>query len=213
MAAETNLRIANPTTAGQYFHLLRRQALLLESDPLPLIVMTPKSLLRNSLVNSSLNDLAEGGWQPVIDDERARQNPDAARRLLLCSGKVYVDLVSSEARKTREDIAIARVEQLYPFPLEEIKQVLQGYPKIEQVVWVQEEPENMGAWEFARPLLMRVLYTGGISLGYVARPRNSSPAEGSAAWHAINQTSLIEQAFSQETAQSHVVVQSEPVTD
>lgn len=213
MAADTNLRIANPTTAAQYFHLLRRQALLLESDPLPLIVMTPKSLLRNPMVSSSLNDLAEGRWQPIIDDERARQNPEAVTRLILCSGKVYLDLVNSDQRQTRDDLAIVRVEQLYPFPLEELKQALGAYPKVEQVMWVQEEPENMGAWEFARPLLMRVLFGRGISLGYVARPRNSSPAEGSAAWHAINQALLIERAFSPETAHSHGVAQAEAVTD
>jgi 2-oxoglutarate dehydrogenase E1 component len=213
MAAETNMRVANPTTAAQYFHLLRRQALLLKSDPLPLIVMTPKSLLRNSLVNSTLNHLAEGQWQPVIDDERARKNPDAVRRLMLCSGKVYIDLVTSEQRKTRDDIALVRVEQLYPFPLDELRQLLKDYPKAEEVLWVQEEPENMGAWEFARPLLISLLYGKGIPLAHVARPRNSSPAEGSAAWHANNQVALIEQAFSQQTAQSNVVVESEPVTE
>ena len=201
MAGETNMRVANPTTAAQYFHLLRRQALLLKSDPLPLIVMTPKSLLRNPLVNSSLNDLAEGRWQPIIDDERARQNPDAVRRLMLCSGKVYFDLITSEQYKSRDDIALVRVEQLYPFPLDELRQIFKDYAKIEEVVWVQEEPENMGAWEFARPLLISVLYGKGIPLGYVARPRNSSPAEGSAAWHAINQAALIEQAFGKQATQ------------
>jgi 2-oxoglutarate dehydrogenase E1 component len=213
MAADTNMRVANPTTAAQYFHLLRRQALLLKSDPLPLIVMTPKSLLRNPLVNSSLQDLAEGRWLPVIDDDHARENHDVVRRLLLCSGKVYVDLVNSEPRKTRNDIAIARVEQLYPFPVDDLQQILKTYANVEQVVWVQEEPENMGAWEFARPYLINLLYNKGIRLGHIARPRNSSPAEGSAAWHAIGQTTLIEQAFSQETDQNKVIVQSEPVTD
>jgi 2-oxoglutarate dehydrogenase E1 component len=213
MAAETNMRVANPTTAAQYFHLLRRQALLLRSDPLPLIVMTPKSLLRNSLVNSSLQDLAEGRWQSVMDDAVVHENREAVRRLLLCSGKVYVDLVNSEPRKTRNDIAIVRVEQLYPFPLDDLQALVNDYAKLEQVVWVQEEPENMGAWEFARPLLIQLANDHRVSLGCVARPRNSSPAEGSAAWHAIGQSALIEQAFSLETDRMHVIVQSEPVTD
>lgn len=213
MAADTNMRVANPTTAAQYFHLLRRQALLLKSDPLPLVVMTPKSLLRNSLVNSSLNELAEGRWQPVIDDDKTQEQRDAVRRLLLCSGKVYIDLITSEPRKTRDDIAVVRVEQLYPFPADELLKALRQYPHVEQVVWVQEEPENMGAWEFVRPHLINLLYNKGLRLGCVARPRNSSPAEGSAAWHAVGQNAIIEQAFSQETDKNRVIVQSEPVTD
>ncbi|MDL1901438.1 2-oxoglutarate dehydrogenase E1 component [Anaerolineae bacterium CFX9] len=195
MAAETNLRLANPTTAAQYFHLLRRQALLLESDPLPLIVLTPKSLLRNPLVASSLNELAKGRWMPVIDDPAVRDNPDRVRRVMLCSGKIYIDLVSAEQRAGREDIAIIRVEQLYPFPVDELRAALERYTKAEEIVWVQEEPENMGAWEFARPLLIGVIGVR-LPLRYLGRPRNSSPAEGSAAAHAANQAYLIEQAFS-----------------
>lgn len=197
MAAETNVRIANPTTAGQYFHLLRRQAMLLESDPLPLVVMTPKSLLRHPRSASSLRDLSEGRWQAVVDDSRARDNPDApdaVGRLILCSGKVYVDLVTSDHRDETHDIAIARVEQLYPFPADEIEAVLERYPQLGDVVWVQEEPENMGAWDFVRPRL-RTLIGDRCPLRYVGRPRSSSPAEGSASWHAVNQATLVKQAF------------------
>lgn len=200
MAAETNLRLANPTTAAQYFHLLRRQALLLQNDPLPLIVLTPKSLLRHPLVASSLNELAKGRWQPVIDDMMARAKPNAVRRVILCSGKIYVDLVTSEYRQKHEDIAIVRVEQLYPFPADEIRAAVEAYPKVDEVVWVQEEPENMGAWEFARPMLIGVVGTR-YALRYLGRPRNSSPAEGSAAAHALNQAWLIEQAFSKQIRQ------------
>lgn len=194
MAAETNMRIANPTTAAQYFHLLRRQALLLQSDPLPLIVLTPKSLLRSPHVLSSLNDLAEGRWQPVIDDPLPDRDPEQVRRIVLCSGKIYVDLISHEGRPARADLAIVRVEQVYPFPQDEIAAVLGRYPKVEEVVWMQEEPENMGAWEFARPLLIGLVGTR-YPLRYLGRPRNSSPAEGMAASHAANQAWLVAQAY------------------
>ncbi|MBC7812340.1 MAG: 2-oxoglutarate dehydrogenase E1 component [Burkholderiales bacterium] len=193
-AAETNLRIANCTTPAQYFHLLRRQALLLKSDPLPLIVLTPKSLLRHRLVVSSLRELAEGSWQPVIDDAAATERREQVTRLLLCSGKIYVDLISSEHRAANPSIAIVRVEQLYPFPSVDLAAVLERYPNVEQVIWTQEEPENMGAWEFARPLLEE-LNDGNWTLGYVGRARNSSPAEGSSSWHSVNQAALIEDAY------------------
>ncbi|PWB80705.1 MAG: 2-oxoglutarate dehydrogenase E1 component, partial [Candidatus Methylomirabilota bacterium] len=194
LAAEINLRIANCTTAAQYFHLLRRQAALLQTDPLPLIVLTPKSLLRNPLTNSSLRELSEGGWQPVIDDSQARCRPRAVRRLILCSGKVYTDLTASALRGARASIAIARIEQLYSFPAEELQAILFAYPGLEEVVWVQEEPENMGAWTYIQPHLHEMLQ-GRWPLRYIGRPPNSSPAEGSAAWHAANQTLLIDQAY------------------
>ncbi len=186
-AADTNLRVANATTAAQYFHLLRRQALLLESDPLPLVVMTPKSLLRHPLVSSSLNELADGHWQPVLDDADA--NPEGVRRIILCSGKIYVDLVSSKLRAA--DTALVRVEQLYLFPAEDVAAAVARYPNAAEIVWVQEEPENMGAWPFVRPLLAEFA----LPVRYVGRPRSSSPAEGSLAWHNINQAAIIEQAF------------------
>jgi 2-oxoglutarate dehydrogenase E1 component len=195
MAADTNMRVAYPTTAAQYFHLLRRQALTLKNDPLPLVVMTPKSLLRNPLVNSSLRDLAEGRWQPVIDDAAARAKPDSVRRLLLVSGKIAIDLISAEQRKERDDIAIVRVEQLYPFPADDLRKVLDGYPALSEVVWLQEEPENMGALDFVRPLLVRLIVNRA-PLRFVARPRSSSPSEGTAAYHALAQAQLIEKAFS-----------------
>jgi 2-oxoglutarate dehydrogenase E1 component len=194
LAAETNLRIANCTTAAQYFHLLRRQALLLKSDPLPLIVMTPKSLLRHPRAASSLRDLAEGRWQPVIDDAAARQRADQVRRLILCSGKVYVDLITSERHEAATAVAIARVEQLYRFPEQTLAEVMAAYPNLEEVVWLQEEPENMGAWEFMRPNLA-TLIDGRWPLRYLGRPRRASPAEGSLAWHQVNQNEIIERAY------------------
>lgn len=194
LAAETNLRIANPTTAAQYFHLLRRQALLLKSDPLPLIVLTPKSLLRHPKVSSPLTEFAEGRWHPVIDDPDAAERA-AVQRLLLCSGKLYVDLATDERRAARPDLAIVRVEQLYPFPQEDLRKVLRTYPNLLEVVWAQEEPENMGAWEFVRPYLISLMLERKLPLRYIGRPRNASPAEGSSAWHQRNQMALIEQAF------------------
>jgi 2-oxoglutarate dehydrogenase E1 component len=193
-AAEINMRIANCTTAAQYFHLLRRQAILLKTDPLPLIIMTPKSLLRHALTASSPRELAEGRWQPLIDDAQAQQTPDKVRRLILCSGKIYVDLVSSDHRKEKPASAIARVEQLYPLLPEAVMSVLEGYPKLEEVVWLQEEPRNMGAWRFMKPQLTRLI-NGRWPLRYISRPRWASPAEGSAAWHGVNQKALVERAF------------------
>ena len=193
-AADTNLRIANCTTAAQYFHLLRRQALLLATDPLPLVVLTPKSLLRHPLTASSPLELAEGRFLPLIDDAEARPQAAKVRRMVLCSGKVFVDLVSSEQRKAGMGVALVRVEQLYPFPLDELRAALDAYPKLREVCWVQEEPENMGAWEFVRPLLEQAI-DGRWPLRYIGRVRNSSPSEGSAAWHAANQRAIVAQAF------------------
>jgi 2-oxoglutarate dehydrogenase E1 component len=194
LAAETNLRIVNCTTAAQYFHLLRRQAHLLKVDPLPLIVMTPKSLLRHPAVASSLRELAEGVWQPILDDAAARERAEQVRRLVWCSGKVYFELSGSPLRAQHPEVAVARVEQLYPFRPDDYQVILSGYRNLAEVVWLQEEPENMGAWEFLRPNL-ETLIAGRWPLRYVGRTRNASPAEGSSAKHALNQAVLIEQAF------------------
>lgn len=194
LTGETNMRIANCTTAAQFFHLLRRQALLLESDPLPLIVMTPKSLLRHPRVACSLRDLTVGGWQPVIDDDRARENSDTIKRIFLCSGKVYIDLVTSDYRDNHAEAAIIRLEQLYPFPEQDLVPVLEAYSQAEEIVWVQEEPANMGAWQFIYPRL-NAISNGRWQVRYVGRAASSSPAEGSSAWHAENQARLIAQAF------------------
>ena len=194
-AADTNIRIANCTTAAQYFHLLRRQALLLNTDPLPLIVMSPKSLLRHPFTASAPEEFANGSFQSVIDDP-ATAGAQAAkvRRLALCSGKVAVDLLTSERRKDNPNVAVVRVEQLYPFPADAIGDVIAKYPKLREVCWVQEEPENMGAWEFARPLL-ESLVDGRHPLRYIGRSRNSSPSEGSSTWHAANQRAIVDQVF------------------
>ncbi len=195
LAAKTNIRIAYPTTAAQYFHLLRRQAALLQTDPLPLIVMTPKSLLRHPLSASTLTELAEQSWRAVIDDPNSSDdNAASVRRLVLCSGKVYVDLVAVQQEQPDFAVAVARVEQLYSFPAAEIEAVLTRYPNLEEVVWLQEEPANMGAWEFMRWRLDELI-NGRWPLRYIGRPRRASPAEGSGAWHRRNQKAITEHAF------------------
>jgi 2-oxoglutarate dehydrogenase E1 component len=193
LAAAGNIRLVNCTTAAQYFHLLRLQATLLKTDPLPLVVFTPKSLLRHPLVASSLGELADGGFERVIDDPRV-DTPAQVRRLILCTGKVYVDLVGSELGKENRAVAVCRVEQLYPVPEQDLRLVFDRYPHLEEVVWVQEEPRNMGAWPFMRLRLTRLI-DGRWPLSYVGRPRSSSPAEGSSAWHALNQEAIIKQAL------------------
>jgi 2-oxoglutarate dehydrogenase E1 component len=207
------MRIANCTTAAQYFHLLRRQALLVATDPLPLVVMTPKSLLRHPFTASSPAELAEGSFSSVIDDPstssgspRAESRGDDAasaqaakvRRVALCSGKIAVDLLTSERRQDNPNIAVVRVEQLYPFPEDAIRKALDRYSSVREVCWVQEEPENMGAWEFVRPLLESIV-DGRHPLRYIGRSRNSSPSEGSSSWHAANQRAIVDQVFEAKT--------------
>jgi 2-oxoglutarate dehydrogenase E1 component len=193
LAADINIRVANCTTAAQFFHLLRRQAALLLIDPLPLIVLTPKSLLRHPMVASTPRELAEGRFHMVIQDQEAERRAPDVTRVLLCSGKVYVDLMSSEHRASRPDVAVCRVEQLYPPPMRDLRALIAAYSNAVEVVWVQEEPENMGAWDFIRPHLVEV--AGGLTVRRVARPRSASPAEGSATRHGMNQQALVNQAF------------------
>jgi len=200
-AADINLRLVNCTTSAQYFHVLRRQAALLGRDPLPLILLTPKSLLRHPAVASTPAELEEGRFRSVIDDADARGRAKNISRLVLCSGKVFVDLATSEQRPSADQVAICRVEQLYPFPRTAVREVLDGYPALRDVVWLQEEPENMGAWEFVRPLLEEMVGDR-FPLRYIGRARSASPSEGSAAWHQLNQKVLIEQAFDLDVAAS-----------
>jgi 2-oxoglutarate dehydrogenase E1 component len=193
LAADINIRVANCTTAAQFFHLLRRQAALLLVDPLPLIVLTPKSLLRHPQVPSTPRELAEGRFLTVIRDADAEARAREIRHVLLCSGKVYIDLIAAEQRASRPDIAIIRVEQLYPVPTRELRAAVEAFPGAEEIVWVQEEPENMGAWEFIRPSLTAI--AGDRPVRRVARPRSASPAEGSASGHAVNQQALVDRAY------------------
>lgn len=193
LAAENNMRIVNCTTAAQYFHLLRRQAALLQTDPLPLVVFTPKSLLRHPATASSPRQLAEGKFELVLDDADASSRRNDIRRIVVCSGKIFIDLKTNEP-PGELDTAVVRVEQLYPFPEAELHAALDQYPNIREVTWLQEEPENMGALEFVWPRLQS-LTEGRWELTRVSRPRNASPAEGSLALHTVNQSALVERVL------------------
>jgi 2-oxoglutarate dehydrogenase E1 component len=192
MGADINIRIAIPSTAAQYFHLLRRQAALLRMDPLPLVVLSPKSLLRHPMIASSMNELAGGRWKSLMHDNVANQDPGKVKRLVMCCGKMYYDMVAGDSFAARTELSIVRIEQMFPFPKNDIDELLGRYPNLEEVFWVQEEPRNMGAWTFLRP---RIKYSieGRWPLYYIGRPRQSSPAEGSSALHQINQKNIVDQ--------------------
>jgi 2-oxoglutarate dehydrogenase E1 component len=192
LCAEGNIRVANPTTPAQYFHLLRRQAK--RTRQRPLVVMTPKSLLRHPQATSRLEDLTAGHFQAVLDDPLAQAHRDKVRRLVLCSGKIYYDLLAAAAGADRSRLALVRLEQLYSFPDQELRDLLAAYPGLSEVRWVQEEPENMGAWSFLQPRLSRLL-PDKVPLRYVGRPERASPAEGYPAAHAAEQKRIVEEAL------------------
>jgi 2-oxoglutarate dehydrogenase E1 component len=198
LAADDNLRIANATSAAQYFHLLRLQAAFLGGAPRPLVLMTPKSLLRSPLAASSLDNLSQGSFHPVLDDSRAAARRKAVRRLILCSGKVAIDLLAAvsagAADHTLEHAAIIRVEQLYPFPGQALRRAIERYPNAADVVWVQEEPQNMGAWTYIAPHL-RDLLPARMPLEYIGRPERAATAEGQADVHASEQARIIRAAL------------------
>jgi 2-oxoglutarate dehydrogenase E1 component len=187
LAAQENIRVANCSTSGQYFHLVRDQAL----DPVgrPLVVMTPKGLLRLKQASSTLEELADGSFRRVIDD------PAAARaevtRLVFCSGKIYYDIVGHEERAAARHVAVARLEQLYPFPVEAYTRVVESYPMLREVVWAQEEPQNMGAWRSIR----HRLESPGMPLRYVGRPWRASTAEGYPTAHLVEQDRIVRAAL------------------
>lgn len=194
--AEGNLLVANPTTSAQYFHLLRRQAKSLAADRRPLVVMTPKSLLRNPAASSTLDQLATGSFRAVLDDARV-ESPEAVTRLVLCSGKVAVDLESSPQREEAKDVAVARLELLAPFPVDDLTRVLARYPNLDEIVWAQEEPRNMGAWTYVAPRLRELLETRDrpLPLRYAGRPERASPAEGSLDRHGVEQARIVQTAL------------------
>jgi 2-oxoglutarate dehydrogenase E1 component len=191
LAAEGNMRVANLTTPAQYFHLLRRQALIAKQRPL--VIMTPKSLLRLGLATSRVEDLAEGTrFEPVLAEPGAVDG--AVRRLVLCTGKIYYDLAGHSERQGNEGVAIGRVELLYPFPEQSIKELMGRYPKLEEVVWVQEEPRNMGARAHMFPRLMQIMPER-IHFGFVGRPERASPGEGYPAAHITEQSRIVRTAL------------------
>ena len=199
LAAEGNIRVANVTTPAQYFHLLRRQAK--RSRQRPLILFTPKSLLRHPLATSRLEDLASGRFQAVIDDPFFAGKPERAKRLLMCTGKVYYDLLPEAEKLGDQRPAIVRLEQVYTFPWAELRQVLPRYGKANELIWVQEEPLNMGAWRYLEAKLRELVAEGhDMEIRYVGRPERASPAEGYPAAHAAEQGRIISEALGTGTA-------------
>src|SRR6266704_4129804 len=191
LGAEGNLRIANCTTPAQYFHLLRRQGR--HAELRPLVLFTPKSLLRLPQATSRLEELTTGAFRPVLDDPEGERRRGATR-LVLCSGKVYYDLLLSPLRAQAAHVAIGRVELLYPFPAVELAELIARYPTITEIVWVQEEPRNMGPQKFMQPQL-RELVSPEVRVRDVGRPERSSPAEGYPAVHQAEQARIVAAAF------------------
>jgi 2-oxoglutarate decarboxylase len=188
LGAEGNIRIANPTTAAQYFHLLRRQALI--RKPRPLIVFTPKGLLRLDRAASRIEDLTEGELHFILDDPKAAERREQIERLVLCTGKVYYDIDASERREKADNVAIARVEILYPFAREQLVELIARYPNLKEIAWVQEEPRNMGAWKVMSRRMPDVLPKG-VDLTYIGRPGRASPGEGYSGAHALEQERIV----------------------
>jgi 2-oxoglutarate dehydrogenase E1 component len=186
LAAEGNIRIANPTTPAQYFHLLRRQARIAKQRPL--VVLTPKSLLRLAQATSTLAELTEGRFEPVLAEPGV--DAEQVTRLILCSGKLYYELVGHRGRAESTAVAIGRVELLYPFPQAEILELIARYPKLRDVIWVQEEPRNMGARAHMSQRLRQIL-PAELEFGYIGRPERASPGEGYPIAHALEQDRII----------------------
>jgi 2-oxoglutarate dehydrogenase E1 component len=200
LCADQNMQVVYPTTPAQYFHLLRRQ--MHRTFRKPAVVMSPKSLLRHKLAVSPRRDFTDGSFATVLDDiargdapeAGVRVDPAQVTRVCLCSGKVYYALLAARREQAKERVALVRVEQLYPFPDRELSAVLAAYPQVRQVYWVQEEPENMGAWRFVEPRLRRLLGSG-ILLSYVGRRAAASPATGSYKVHQAEETDLVNRAL------------------
>ncbi|HEY9016322.1 MAG TPA: hypothetical protein VIM84_14810, partial [Gemmatimonadales bacterium] len=199
LAAEGNIRIVNCTTPAQYFHLLRRQAK--RSRQRPLVLFTPKSLLRHPQAVSRLEELTSGRFQAVIDDAQFARNPERVERLLMCTGKIYYDLLPEAEKLGDKRPAIIRLEQLYTFPWTELRQILPRYSRARELVWVQEEPLNMGAWRYLEAKLRELVAEGhDMNIRYVGRPERASPAEGYPAAHVAEQSRIIREALEEAPA-------------
>ncbi len=190
LAAEGNIRVADCTTPAQYFHLLRRQARIAKQRPL--VIMTPKSLLRLPQATSRIEDLAEGRFEPVLEEPGV--DPASVTRLVLCSGKIYYDLIGHSSGADRSRVAVGRVELLYPFPQAEILALCERYPRLDEVVWVQEEPRNMGARAHMSPRLLQILPEH-LHFGYIGRPERAASGEGYPIAHAEEQNRIVTTAL------------------
>jgi 2-oxoglutarate dehydrogenase E1 component len=190
LAAEGSIRVAAPTTPAQYFHLLRRQARIAKQRPL--VVMTPKSLLRLPQAVSRLDELSQGRFEPVLGEPGVE--PERVNRLILCSGKIYYELTGHQFRTEAKEVAIGRVELLYPFPQNEILALVERYPSLTEVVWVQEEPRNMGARAHMSARLRQIL-PDHLEFGYIGRPERAAPGEGYPVAHALEQDRIVQTAL------------------
>ncbi len=200
LCANNNMQVANPTSPAQMFHLLRRQ--IKRSFRKPLIVLTPKSLLRHPKVVSSVDEFVSGRFNLVLDDP-AVNDPSKINRLLLCSGKVYYDLVAHREKIGRDDVAVVRIEQLYPLPVRDLADILQRYANVHETVWVQEEPKNMGAYRFLKTTLWELL---DLELPYVGRDENASPAVASMKMHMQEQDKIMINAVGLPTSADETTV-------
>jgi 2-oxoglutarate decarboxylase len=196
LCAENNLQVCYPTTPAQYFHLLRRQ--VKQELMRPLIVITPKSLLRLPAATSTVDQLTNGGFLPVIDDVEVKQR-ESVRRIVLCSGKVFYDLNAARKKSGDERVAIIRLEQFYPFPEKRLREIFKSYTAATQLVWAQEEAKNMGGWTFVEPRLMNMLPSCQRPF-YVGRAASASPATGSYTIHELEQRRLVDQALTKDDA-------------
>jgi 2-oxoglutarate dehydrogenase E1 component len=192
LCAENNMQVVVPSTPAQMFHMIRRQ--MLRSLRKPLIVMTPKSLLRHELSVSPLSELTDGGFATVID-EIDEISPPQVQRVVFCSGKVYFDLLKARRTAAQKDVAIVRIEQLYPFPVQAYESVLRRYPQAREIVWCQEEPQNQGAWYAIRHRLEGSLQKDRQTLLYAGRHHAAAPATGISKIHETEQRALVDAAL------------------
>jgi 2-oxoglutarate dehydrogenase E1 component len=185
------MQVCYPTTPAQYFHLLRRQ--VKQEAVRPLIVMTPKSLLRLPAASSSIGELESGGFRPVIDDARITDRAKV-KRVVVCSGKVYYDLEAAREESDKGDVAVVRLEQFYPFPAAALKDIVASYANTREIVWTQEEPQNMGGWTFVQDRL-RDIAPKTMAVRYVGRTASASPATGSYAIHQLEQKQIVDDSL------------------
>ena len=192
LAADNNMQIVQPTSASQIFHVLRRQMVRMFRKPL--VIMTPKSLLRNKDATSPLSEFTKGEFKTVIPEQNSDIVDDKVKRLIACSGKVYYDLLKKREEKEVRDMAVIRVEQLYPFPHKAFAAEVRRYPNLTEVLWCQDEPQNQGAWFFVQHYIHENMQEGQ-KLGYAGRAASASPAVGYAHLHQEQQKALLDQAY------------------
>lgn len=185
------MQVVNLTTPAQYFHILRKQ--VKQDDKRPLIIMSPKSLLRHKLAVSRVDELVNGSYKPFLPDEQI-ENKEKIDRVIFCSGKVYYDLFKYRQENDLTNVAIARLEQFYPFPDQDVKNYLDEFDGVDNIIWCQEEPENMGAYSFVRSLFRKEL-NDNQQLSYAGRPASASPATGQKKIHKAEQERLVKQAM------------------